>query len=134
MKKNIKLIIAGTRDFCNPDSMRSEEIERLTRMANEQLEIISQKYNIIEVVSGGAKGADKFGEEWAKEREIPVSYFLANWHEFGKRAGPIRNQQMADYADRLMIFWNGYSKGTKNMMSLMREAEKTTFIALYQEE
>ncbi len=69
-----------------------------------------------EVVSGAAMGADMLGERWAKLHFIPVARFPANWDEHGKAAGPIRNRQMAEYADALVAVWDGKSKGTKNMI------------------
>lgn len=71
---------------------------------------------ITEVVSGGAEGVDKLGEFYAKMHKLPVKKFPADWNKHGKRAGPIRNQQMADYADALIAVWDGKSRGTKDMI------------------
>ena len=68
------------------------------------------------VVSGTAEGADKLGEEWAEERQVACKRFPADWNKHGKAAGPIRNSQMADNADMCVVFWDGISKGTKNMI------------------
>lgn len=73
-------------------------------------------WNITEVVSGGAKGVDTCGEEWARENDIPWRVFPAEWDRFGKGAGYIRNSEMADYADALIAIWDGKSRGTKNMI------------------
>lgn len=72
--------------------------------------------DITEVVSGGAKGVDSIGEKWAKRRNLPIKRFNALWSEFGKRAGMIRNVQMAGYADALIAIWDGESNGTKHMI------------------
>jgi len=71
-----------------------------------------------EVVSGGAKGVDSFGERWARGWNIPVKQFLADWDAYGKSAGYRRNEVMAEYADCLIAFWDGQSKGTKHMIDL----------------
>ncbi len=63
-------------------------------------------------------GADALGERWAKENDIPVKVFPANWDKHGKAAGPIRNKQMAAYGEMLIAFWDGKSSGTGNMISL----------------
>lgn len=47
---------------------------------------------------------------------ITYKIFEANWKEFGKAAGPIRNEQMAKYGTHLLAFWDLKSKGTKNMI------------------
>lgn len=72
--------------------------------------------DITEVVSGGAYGPDKLGEEWATKHRIPIKQFLPDWKSFGKGAGMIRNGQMADYADALIAIYDGKSRGTANMI------------------
>lgn len=74
-------------------------------------------FTISEVVSGGARGVDRLGEDWAEENKVPVKRFLAKWAEYGKAAGPIRNRHMADYAEALIAIWDGESKGTLNMIT-----------------
>ena len=76
---------------------------------------------VTEVVSGGARGVDSIGEEWARENGIPVKRFPAEWNKHGKRAGPLRNVEMAKYADALIAVWDGESPGTKHMIA---EAER----------
>lgn len=75
---------------------------------------------ITEVVSGGARGIDLAGELWAEAnptgRIIPVKRFLPEWANQGKAAGVLRNTQMADYADALILVWDGASKGSGDML------------------
>ena len=78
-------------------------------------------WSISEIVSGAAKGVDQLGEDWAEQNEIPVKRFPANWKEHGRAAGPIRNREMAEYAEALIAIWDGQSKGTGNMI---KTAEK----------
>jgi len=73
-------------------------------------------FAVTEVVCGDCKGVDKKGEEWALKKEIPVSHFPAYWEQFGYRAGPLRNQEMSEYADALIAIWDGTSTGTKDMI------------------
>lgn len=72
----------------------------------------------IEVVSGCAKGADILGERYADEKGFIISRFPAQWDKFGKKAGYLRNEEMAKYADGLIAFWDGESRGTKHMIDL----------------
>jgi YspA, cpYpsA-related SLOG family len=79
-----------------------------------------EEYVITEVVSGGAKGADWLGEQWAHRNKIPVKVFPALWKTHGKSAGPIRNREMATYLtivgirnSVVLLFPGGY--GTNNM-------------------
>lgn len=85
--------------------------------------ILLDSLDITEVVSGGARGIDQSGEAWAMRKGIPVKIFPANWTKHKLAAGPIRNREMADYADRLVAFWDGKSRGTKNMIDTARKLQ-----------
>ena len=78
---------------------------------------------ITEVVSGTAIGADSLGETWALQHNIPIKRFPAKWKRYGKSAGPIRNKQMAKYANALVLFWDGKSRGSANMLKIAHELE-----------
>ncbi len=85
-------------------------------------------FKISEVVCGMAKGADTWGLWWALHHDIPVKRFPADWDTYGKAAGPIRNKQMADYADAAIIFiWDG-SRGSENMRVQMEKLKKPVYI------
>lgn len=99
-----KVIIAGTRTFEDYNLLR------------DTCDKVLSQYTDIEIVSGSAPGADTLGEQYAKEKGYPIKMFPAYWKTHGKAAGPIRNQQMADYADVLIAFWDGKSKGTRDMI------------------
>lgn len=71
---------------------------------------------ILTVLCGRARGVDIMGQFWAKDRNIPVLIFPADWDRFHKRAGFIRNQQMAENADALVLVWDGKSRGSKDML------------------
>jgi hypothetical protein len=105
----MKVIIAGSRDFRNYDLLKQKCDE-----------ILFGK-NEVEIVSGTARGADKMGEFYASEREYPVKLFPADWNQYGKSAGYIRNKQMAEYANMLICFWDGQSKGTQHMINLAKD-------------
>jgi len=109
MEESYKVIIAGGRDFSNYDLLLEKCDYYLAEKTN------------VEVVSGGAKGSDKLGERYAKERNLPLKIFLADWTSLGKRAGFVRNVEMAEYADALIAFWDGNSKGTKHMIDTAKE-------------
>lgn len=98
----MKTIIAGGRSY----SLTDEDYAFVDEIHKES--------PITEVVSGGALGADLGGEFWASNNKVPVKKFTADWTRYGKGAGYIRNQHMADYADRLIVFPGG--KGTADMM------------------
>ncbi len=54
----------------------------------------------------------------------------AEWGKHGNSAGPIRNREMAKYADMAIVLWDGYSPGAKNMVEEMRRLNKPYFLEL----
>lgn len=110
----MKLIIAGGRDY------------QFNRRDIALLNDIHKKYTITEVVSGAAPGADMHGEMWAATNGIPVKQFPADWDKHGRAAGPIRNRQMADYAEALAIFPGG--RGTRSMREIAEQHPGITMI------
>ena len=104
----MKIIIAGSRSFSDYDFLR------------EVCDKYLKELSCVEIVSGTANGADILGERYAKQKGFPVKKFPANW-ELGKKAGYLRNKQMAEYADGLIAFHDGTSKGTKHMIVLAKE-------------
>ena len=99
-----KVIIAGSRDF--------DDYDYLTQKVEHCMRHVSR----FEVVSGGARGADQLGERYAKEQDLPLKIFPAEWDAHGKAAGYRRNREMAAYADAVIAFWDGYSRGTWHMI------------------
>ncbi len=77
------------------------------------LDSLHSQWSFTEIVSGACAGADKGGEAWAKSVGLPVKQFPADW-ALGSKAGPIRNQAMADYADGCVCFPGG--QGTRDML------------------
>ena len=85
-------------------------------------------FNITTVVSGGAPGIDKLGEQYATEMNLPLHIYFADWKKDGKAAGPIRNAKMADNADALIAIWDGASKGTKNMIETAAKKRLAVYV------
>jgi hypothetical protein len=101
----MKVIIAGGRDF-NDYSLLKEKCD-----------FFFQNHIEIEIVSGTANGADKLGEKYANEKGFLLKKFPADWNKYGKSAGFKRNVEMSNYADALIAFWDGKSKGTLHMIN-----------------
>lgn len=78
------------------------------------------------VIEGEARGADTFGRLAAESMKIPVEKYPAKWSEYGKAAGPIRNQQMLDEGkpDLVLAFHSNIneSKGTADMIERAKKA------------
>lgn len=110
----MKIVIAGSRSVNDESKVRTLIHKTL------------QKLNITptEIISGNANGADKIGESYARMMEIPLGLYPADWNRHGKSAGVIRNKVMAKLADVAIVFWDGESRGTKNMISEMSKLDK----------
>jgi len=110
----MKVIIAGSRSITDRDVVYRA--------------IADSWFNITEVVSGCAAGVDTFGEVWASEHNIPVKKFPANWKEYGRAAGPIRNRHMAEYGDALIAIIENNSRGTTSMIKNAKQLGLNVFI------
>lgn len=111
-KPILKVIIAGSRSF--------DDYDTLEEVCKEILAEYWDHRNIV-IISGGAAGADYQGEVFAYQNQLSLSTFKAQWKQYGKVAGHLRNEVMAKEADMLIAFWDGASKGTENMIKLARK-------------
>lgn len=68
--------------------------------------------NTTEIVSGGARGVDTSARNYARSHNIKLTEFLPDYDSYGKRAPLLRNLQIIDYADVVLAFWDGESRGT----------------------
>ena len=107
-----RLIVAGGRDFACYAS--------LSLVLNTFYATLLADGKQLEVVCGGARGADSLGERWATQFSVPVVRMPADWNTHGKSAGYKRNAQMAEVGHELVAFWDGKSKGTGHMIDLAR--------------
>lgn len=90
-------------------------------------------FDITHVVSGGAKGVDTLAERYAKDQELPITIYPAQWKKFAemgqtKAAGHARNKTMAENADALIAIWDGASRGTANMVDNAKRLGLRVFI------
>jgi hypothetical protein len=110
----MKVIIAGSRENITYDDV---------------VKAISQsKFVISTVISGTARGVDRFGEKYASENCINIEKYPADWDKYGKSAGYRRNELMATKADALIAVWDGQSKGTKHMIDIAKKNGLSVFI------
>lgn len=117
-----KVIVAGGRDFEDYDFLR----DSIYKFFGDYIE-----QDRLEIVSGGAKGADSFATQFADIHWCAYKEFPADWDNYGKSAGAIRNAEMAEYADALIAFWDGQSRGTANMIEQMQKRKKPYVVIPY---
>mgnify|MGYP003116926381 CR=1 FL=1 len=111
-RRQFRVIIAGSR------SASGHYIySLLERKLDSILKDKAVTHDIV-IVSGTAKGADLMGEQYARSRSFRIDRYPADWNRFGRRAGYIRNVEMASNADALVALWDGSSRGTKHMVDI----------------
>lgn len=116
--KELRVIIAGSRDFGDYELLKKSAIEIITKK--------TMLPDLTRIISGGARGADTLGERFANEMGLEISRFIPDWDGLGKRAGYVRNAEMAKFAveddndGMLIAFWDGKSRGTKHMIDLAK--------------
>ena len=132
----MKIAIVGSRHFDDYNLLKST------------MEAYQQEVTLI--ISGGAKGADELAEQWSKEfLQQPPIIIRPNWQDithqdalvkhddkgnaYDARAGLRRNEQIADQADLVLAFWDGKSKGTKQMILYTRQIDTKIKVIKYKE-
>lgn len=64
-----------------------------------------------EIVSGGAAGVDTCAAAYAARHGLTLTEFLPDYARYGRAAPIVRNREIVDHADRVVVFWDGSSKG-----------------------
>lgn len=110
-----KLLIAGSRNIVSYDLIKAGYFKHHLKA--------------VEIVSGGARGVDRLGEQLAKELKLPVERFIPDWDKYpNNSAGFVRNGQMGEYATAGLVFWDGESSGTKNMTGILKSKAKPCYL------
>lgn len=106
----MRLLITGDRDW--------SDYEAVLRVV--------EKLRPSVVIHGAARGTDTFAGVAADALCIEVESYPARWKEFGRAAGPIRNQAMLDLGqpDLVVYFHDDLerSRGTRDMVNRARRA------------
>lgn len=119
----MKVAIVGSRGF-NDYQLLKSFIEETCSQNNIQIDLI---------VSGGARGADALGEQFAREKQIETKIFPAEWDKYGKSAGFRRNVTIIENCDVCFAFWDGQSHGTKHDIDLCEKMQKPCYISFYRQ-
>ena len=113
MNKGMAIIVAGSREFNN------------YQLLQDVCDMQTKDRDDVTIISGGARGADKLGEDYSIERGFKLLRIEAEWNEYGKSAGYRRNCDMAitanSYIDRMCIAFSvNKSKGTNHMINICK--------------
>lgn len=123
----MNIAIVGGRDFTDYELLKET---LLSAPGLDFADTDSIKY----IISGGAKGADTLAEQFAKEFNLGLIVFPADWKQYGRGAGMIRNKQIISESDIVFAFWDGKSKGTKNSIDHAKKQNKPLTIVYYGKE
>ena len=110
-----KIAIIGSRDFENYALLKTT----------------LESFSPTQIISGGAKGADALAERYAAEHDIELIVYKADWKQFGRGAGVIRNRQIVDHCDQVIAFWDGKSRGTKSSIDYAKKLGKPVLIVSF---
>ena len=83
-----------------------------------------------EIVSGGAKGVDACAAEYARRNGLKLTEFHPQYDRYGRAAPIVRNKEIVDYADKILVFWDGTSKGTMSVIKYAEKAKKACRVIL----
>ncbi len=110
----MKLLICGSRTIQNKEYIYNC-IDDVIRRFN---------LDITQIIEGNADGVDKQAGFYAIERLLKLETFPPNWKKNGKKAGYIRNWEMAHLCDGGIAIWDGISKGTKYTIVVLQKLDK----------
>lgn len=126
----LNLIIAGSRDFNHYPTLVNACTEFIETFCSCGV-LPTETLKSTDIISGMARGADSLGAEFGRTYCRKVIEIPADWGKYGKAAGPIRNEEMAKIADAAIVFWDGESRGTENMIDIMTRLNKPCKIVYF---
>ena len=85
---------------------------------------------VTEIVSGGAKGIDTCAREYASANGLKLTEFLPEYKKYGRGAPLLRNIEIIDYADEVLAFCNGTSRGTKYVIDQCKKKNKKVTVII----
>lgn len=100
---------------------------KLAIIGSRNLIVILANYisrDITEIVSGGAQGIDLRARQYAVLHGIKMVEFLPEYENYRRNAPLVRNKKIVDYADAVLAFWDGKSKGTQFTIAYAEKIRK----------
>lgn len=113
----MKIAVIGSRSFKDKELLKA---------------VLDAEIQMIELITGGAVGADTMAENWAKNRQIPTTILKPNYEKFGKYAPLERNNRIIEIAEKVIAFWDGQSKGTQYVIKECQRLRKPLKVIRYQ--
>ena len=89
--------------------------------------------NVTEIVSGGARGVDSIAKKYAIDNNIKYTELLPEYSKYARGAPIVRNRGIVDYADYVLAFWDGKSKGTEFVINYCKKTSKECYVVIVRE-
>ena len=102
----MKLLIVGSR------SIKNFDLEGLVPKETET------------IISGGADGVDAIAEAYADRHRLSKMILRPQYHKYGRGAPLRRNDEMVELCDRVLVIWDGHSKGTAHTLEYAKKKQK----------
>lgn len=83
------------------------------------------------IISGGAKGADTLAKKYALAHGLDIIEYKADWKQFGRAAGIVRNKTIVENAEHILAFWDGKSPGTKSSINYAKKLNKPVTVITF---
>jgi hypothetical protein len=115
----MRVLVCGGRNFRNSGAVFDalDDIDK-ARPISVIIEGGQRKYEMGRIVGG----ADFWAFKWANSRCRRKLRFRAEWREYGRAAGPMRNQRMLDEGKPDMVVAFPGGDGTADMVARARAA------------
>lgn len=112
MPRELVVLVCGSRGYRDRDLI----VAHMRPLASDGRPVL--------IIHGAASGVDSTAGGVARELGYGERCYFADWQKHGRRAGPLRNQEMLDDGkpERVLAFWDGASRGTKDMISRAEKA------------
>ncbi len=130
----MKIAIIGSRSFNDYDKLVDiiyRYFSHLGEEHNDNGPYPARVLHFDKIISGGASGADKNSERFAKENNIPIEVIKPDYEKYGKGAPLVRNEEIIKKADTVLAFWDKTSKGTQNALNHAKKHNKDTIIIYF---
>ena len=112
----MRVCICGSRDGASPEVIRNLFSDAGLNPESDT------------IIHGGARGVDTQAGDQAESLGFVVEVFNADWTQYGRAAGPIRNKAMITTADVVYAVWNGTKGGTSNAIDTAKKLGKRVVI------
>ena len=100
---------------------------------NIELDLYLRPDDYSEVVCGGTDTIDSLAERWAKKNHLEFIAFLPQYEFYGSYAMLKRNEDIANYVDKLVCFWDGKDKDLKDIIDYCLKINRVQEIHLVED-